>query len=101
MRLSKNQIHRRTAEMRDLWNSWDPIGVRSVWEDWPLDEYDSYLHPTLSLLESGASLQLIDEYLSHVELNQMGLSETAKSRVARLRFAASLREWYERNWSRT
>jgi hypothetical protein len=67
--------------------------------DWPRDEYDSYLGPTLRLLESGASLQAMAEYLAKIELEHMGQSETPKAKAARVAFAAELREWYERFWA--
>jgi hypothetical protein len=100
MRLSKHQYKKCTGELRDLWCRWDPIGVTSM-PDWPRDEYDAYLAPTLRLLESGASLQKIISYLMGVELDRMGLSETPKARSKRRAFAADLREWYETRWAST
>ena len=69
--------------------------------DWTRDEYDSYLGPTLRLLENGASQQEIAEYLATVELGRMGLSETPKARLRRNNFAAELRSWYEGKWQGT
>jgi hypothetical protein len=66
--------------------------------DWPRDEYDSYLGPTLRLLESGAPQHEIAKYLEDVTLGHMGLSETAAVKLDRLKFAAEIREWYEKNW---
>lgn len=98
MRLSKQQSRRRWAEARELWCKWDPIGVMSM-PDWPRDEYDSYVGPTLRLLESGASLQTLSQYLAQVELGHMGLSDSRQARSSRLAFAAELREWYEKHWA--
>jgi hypothetical protein len=98
MRLTKDQSRRRWAQIRDLWNDWDPIGVTAL-SDWPRDEYDAYLGPSLRLLESGASLQALRDYLADVELNRMGLSESPQAQKARLQFAAKLREWYEKHWA--
>ena len=78
MRLSKPDSRKRLREIRELWCQWDPIGIMTM-SDWPRDEYDSYLGPTLRLLESGASLQKIIEYLMTVELDRMGLSETPRA----------------------
>lgn len=98
MHLSKQQSRKRWDEVRDLWCKWDPIGVMSM-PDWPRDEYDSYLGRTLRLLESGASLQVISEYLAQVELEHMGLSDTKPAKSNRLAFAVELREWYEKHWA--
>ena len=98
MRLSKVQSRQRWAEVRSLWSEWDPIGVTSM-TDWPRDEYDSYLGPTLRLLESNAPVERIVDYLTEVELGHMGLSETERSKTRRAEFAARLREWYEKHWA--
>ncbi len=98
MSLTKQQSRKRWREIRDLWCEWDPIGVTSL-EDWPQDEYDSYLGPSLRMLETDASLQEICTYLAWVELEQMGLSETPAAQSGRLAFAARLREWYEKHWA--
>jgi hypothetical protein len=98
MRLTKEQSRARWAEIRELWCKWDPIGVMSM-PDWPRDEYDSYLGPTLRLLENGVSLQEIATYLAVVTLEHMGLKETAAANSSRLAFAVELREWYKKNWA--
>jgi hypothetical protein len=98
VRLTKERSRKRWAAVRDLWCKWDPIGVMSM-SDWPRDEYDSYLGPTLRLLESGASQQEIARYLAEVTLEHMGLSETPAAKRSRLTFAAELREWYATNWA--
>jgi hypothetical protein len=53
MRLTKEQSRTRWSQARDLWWTWDPIGVGSE-DNWPRDEYDAYLGPTFRLLEKGA-----------------------------------------------
>src|SRR5687767_9112915 len=98
MRLTKEQSRSRLAQIRDLWCKWDPIGVMAM-PDWPRDEYDAYLGPTLGLLERGASLEDVAGYLADVELNRMGLTETPTARSRRVAFAAELREWYDKNWA--
>ena len=101
MRLSKEQSRKRYSEMRELWAEWDPIGVFSLEDPWPRDEYDAYLGPTLRHLESGASIKVLEEYLAFVELEHMGLSNTKKAAAQRLLFAARLREWFEKYWTAT
>jgi hypothetical protein len=66
-RLDKSDSRERWRQIRDLWNEFDPIGVMGM-EDWPRDEYDSYLGPTLRLLEQDASLEEIQKYLAFVTL---------------------------------
>ena len=97
MRLSKEQSRQRWAEVRSLWCEWDPIGVMTM-TDWPRDEYDAYLGPTLRLLESGASQGQLVEYLAQIELEHMGLSESERARSRRAAFAGQLKAWYEAQW---
>jgi hypothetical protein len=100
MRLTKEQSRTRWAAARELWCKWDPIGVMGL-KDWPRDEYDAYLGPTLRLLEAGASLEKIASYLAEVELGRMGLSDTHEAQKARLAFAGRLLEWYATDWPAT
>jgi len=100
MRLNKEESRKRWAEIRSLWCEWDPIGVMSM-PDWPRDEYDSYLSPTLRLLERGASSQELIEYLSWAELEHMGLSESQQAQDRREAFAIQLKEWYEKHWAQS
>jgi hypothetical protein len=69
--------------------------------DWPRDEYDAYLGPTLRLLEAGASLDKMSAYLAEVELQRMGLNDTPLAQQARRAFAHRLIEWYAREWPAT
>ena len=54
-----------------LWEDWDPIGVN----EFPVaeDEYDSYIPDVTYLLESGANLSKLVDYLSWVRTDRMGL----------------------------
>jgi hypothetical protein len=83
--------------MRDLWDEFDPIGVMGM-ADWPRDEYDSYLGPTLRLLESRASVDELQGYFAQVTLEHMGLNETPQFEMARRNFAKRVRDWYETQW---
>jgi hypothetical protein len=100
VRLTKEQSRARWAALRDLWCKWDPIGVMAL-PDWPRDEYDAYLGPTLRLLEAEASLEKIASYLAEVELGRMGLNDTLQALEARRVFAGVLQEWYARDWPAT
>jgi hypothetical protein len=72
--------------MRAVLNAeWDPIGVAAM----VADEYDGYIAGLHRLLGCGASNHDVAEHLKVIEVEHMGLSETARDR--RLRVAASLR----------
>ena len=81
-------------DVRRLWNEWDPIGVGPEIGG-PADEYDSYLGPTLRLLEQRASVDELEQYLAQVTLQRMGLPESPRAETSRRRFAMRLSEWYE------
>ena len=99
-RLDKSDSRERWRQIRDLWNEFDPIGVMGI-KDWPRDEYDSYLGPTLRLLEQGASLEEIQKYLAFVTLEHMGLNETSRAEMSRRTFAKRLQDWYAEKWPAT
>jgi hypothetical protein len=57
--------------MRAVLNaSWDPIGVAEDVDD----EYDGYIGGILSLLRNDASVDVIAEHLSRIEVELMGLA---------------------------
>lgn len=99
-RLAKPDSRERWRQVRDLWNEFDPIGVMGM-DDWPRDEYESYLGQTLRLLEQGASLEEIQKYLAFVTLEHMGLNETPEFELSRRNFAKRLRDWYVEKWPGT
>jgi hypothetical protein len=88
--LDKEQSRKRIAEIRSLWNSWDPIGVAANVDD----EYNAYLAPTLRLLKENASTTEIVEYLKWVTGKQMGLSLSSGHK----KFAQQLQQWFAANW---
>jgi len=100
MILDKEQSGRRWIEIRARWNQWDPIGV-SPDNDGPQDEYDSYLGPSLRLLERSASQQEITEYLSHIVAEYMGLGAAGIQYSNPSKFASELQEWFSANWAGT
>jgi hypothetical protein len=81
----------RIDELRELWCDWDPIGCLSS-PNWPRDEYDSYLPQCLSLLQRGASVREIAEYLEWAAYQHMGLSLTGTSPAT---FAGQLVAWWQ------
>jgi hypothetical protein len=80
------------AALRSLWNEWDPIGVASPALQ---DEYDSYLAPTLSMLERGATEDGLAEYLSHLVRDYIGLGEEGVEYSKPREFARDLQAWFK------
>ena len=93
-RLEKGQSRERWRQARKLWNDWDPIGVFSIDSSWPLDEYESYVGPTLRLLERGASQNELASYFSKIAGDHMGLSAFPDPHS----FAERAKCWYEQDW---
>mgnify|MGYP006267547239 CR=1 FL=1 len=81
-------------EVRELWQSWDPIGKLDI-QGATQDEYDSYLEPTVRLLERGASVDEIEAYLEWVAFKRMGLPHV---QVHAREFAHVLQIWYSERW---
>jgi hypothetical protein len=93
MAKSSLQVEQRLAQLRALWCEWDPIGVLDD-PDWPRDEYDDYLQPTWQLLESGASVSAIAQYLNSVVGESLALGETGVMSTQPILFAAKLQDWF-------
>ena len=93
MRLSKEKRCQQLKEIHQLWCSWDPIGV-TIDPDWPQDEYDGYLEPTLHLLESGASEKQLTDYLASVVGEHMGLGLQGIEHSKPAIFSKKLCTWY-------
>jgi hypothetical protein len=91
--LDKAQSRQRIAEIRQLWNEWDPIGVAGSVDD----EYNAYLAPTLRLLERNASIEEIVAYVHWVTLEHMGLSQVSDPEL----FARRLQQWFGSKWAGT
>jgi hypothetical protein len=91
-KLSKEHARRRRAEIRQLLNEWDPIGVMGG-ADSPVDEYDCLAGPLLRLLERNASNEKILNFLSseledHFGLGHYGVDDIAKRS----------KMWFEERW---
>jgi len=91
----------RYREGRDLWNEFDPIGVFQIDGDWPKDEYESYVGPTLRLVIEGRAVAEIESYVGSVVHDRMGLSETEQGNKAIREFARKFVEWYQGRWAGT
>jgi hypothetical protein len=95
-RLDKQTSRRRWRELRDKWNEYDPIGVMDD-PDWPRDEYEAYVGPTLRLLEQGATVEDIVGYLEEASAC-MGLNF---DRPNSLQHSAEFVFWYQDKWRNT
>jgi hypothetical protein len=56
--------------------AWDPIGVANTG-----DEYDGYIAGIYSLLQSGASQQMLAKHLGSIEGKQMGLRGSSMDKL--------------------
>ena len=72
----QDELYRRADEV--IHYIWDPIGVAGVPE--ARDEYDSYLTHVFSLLINNSEVREIQNYLTQIEENNMGLSVNDLSR---------------------
>lgn len=99
-RLEKQESRNRWREIRDLWNEWDPIGVYPA-DGGPEDEYESYLGPSLRLLEQKAGADEITKYLSHIVGEYMGLGTAGINYSKPAEFAKKLQNWYAEKWPDT
>jgi len=57
-----------------LWQEWDPIGVNDIQA--ASDEYDTYALQVSGMVAKGSSEREIAEYLTWVETERMGLSDS-------------------------
>jgi len=75
---------------------WDPIGISAI--SGAADEYDSYLAPTLRLLEREAPTEEIAQFLDRIAFERMGLSSVI---VPSSEFAGRLQLWFASRWRGT
>ena len=97
-RLSKEESRQRYAEGRKLWNEFDPIGVFTIDKDWPQDEYQGYVGPSLRIMEEGQDSMKLSEYVRWVVHDRMGLSSTDALAAAIISFSVKFTEWYRSKW---
>jgi hypothetical protein len=86
----KMAVRHKEAELRDLLNGWDPLGVYEPESGAPLDEYDC-LHKVIGTLQRGASEAEISAFLTAELRDHFGI-DPEHSRPAD--FAATLYAWY-------
>jgi hypothetical protein len=92
MRLAAAALKRRFAELRDLVNEWDPIGLINTGA--PEDEYDCLVGPILRRLEAETSVHEIAAFLDHEMVEHFGVSGVTGS----LAFAVKAQAWYIERW---
>jgi hypothetical protein len=97
MRLSRVQLRERYAELRDVVNRWDPIGVMDD-QTWPRDEYDCLVGPLLRRLEEGAPISALASFLQAEFTDRFGLSISGEHVN---RWAREARHWYDARWPAT
>ena len=75
---------------------WDPIGVMPGpgSADGPLDEYDAYAPGIVSLLRGGANADALEEYLTEVRTQRMGLPRALGADRA---VASEIADWWSTN----
>lgn len=95
-RLDKAQSRQCWAELRDIWNEFDPIGVMSL-PDWPRNEYESYCGPSMRLLEQNASDEEFEAYVRSA-LDYMGCS--AGDHNVKY-FIRKMKVWFPNKWPET
>ena len=92
MTMSKEQSRDRWFGLRHLFCEWDPIGVMDD-PEWPRDEYDCMVGPSLRMLEAGASAGEIADYLHRETTEHFGLKGDLSNCAE---FAARLKAWFPR-----
>lgn len=95
IKLSKEQSRKRFAELRTLWNKFDPIGVHGdELNENCIDEYDTYVGQSLRYLEKSQFIQLYF-YIKSVCRNHMELNIPS---WAILKFTYHCQKWFWTNW---
>ena len=91
MRLSREQLRSRVAELRALVGDHDPFGLLAAGA--PVDEYDEIVGPLLRQLEHGADAAAISAWLESEVANQYGLAAMQPADLA-----AAAVAWYASSW---
>ena len=91
MRLSRDQLRTRFAELRALVSRHDPFGLQAVGA--PADEYDDIVGPLLRHLEGGASSAVITAWLETEVATHYGLAPRHPAPLA-----AAAHRWYTEGW---
>src|SRR3954470_7824833 len=91
MRLSRDQLRTRFAELRALVGRHDPFGLLS--HGAPADEYDDIVGPLLRRLERGESAEGIAAWLKGEVANNYGLPPAMPDTLA-----VDAAAWYATAW---
>lgn len=84
------------SRLREIgWSKWDPIGIGRLNQDWPADEYDSYLLQAAGQLWHGQADEAVADYLVNIETDCMGLTAVPGLRSRALDVAKTIREYVE------
>jgi len=89
MQMEKLDKHKLLASCRNLWNEFDPIGVRSL-DPEIVDEYDFYLSHTADLVKEGADRDKLTAYVENCVHVNMGLRKTTIGDNATAEFVQKL-----------
>src|SRR5436190_21775407 len=95
MRITAAALKRRFAELQDLVNEWDPIGL--IQAGAPEDEYDCLVGPILRRLEDHTPVHEIAAFLDHEMVDHFGVTGVTGS----LAFAVGVEAWYAERWPHT
>ncbi len=93
--LKEEDALKRWKEISALWYEWNPLDVQAGSEAMK-DKYDKYLGASLLLLENGASIEELSNYLKSVAENYLDLTESDQLKPEE--FAVKLKNWYQKNW---
>lgn len=85
------ELYRRIDEI--LYYQWDPIGVSDV--VWSRDEYQNYLPTVFKLVLEKSNKEEIEDYLSKVVTDQMGLRSDKKHNMKIVDMFFDLRDCIE------
>ena len=96
-RLTREQLRQRYAELRDLVNEWDPIGVMDD-PEWPRDEYDCLVGPVLRHLEAGDARDVIVAFLTTELADHFGLD---RATIRPHMFVERAATWFAARWEGT
>ncbi len=92
-------------ELRDMWNTYDPIGVYHFADDkaeWSQDEYDGYHGITLKLLKGKADHYKFFKHLKQIVTVNMGITWNEQLEAHTNTFIKGLNDWFAKgeHWTK-
>jgi hypothetical protein len=94
VRITAQELRTRYAELRELVNSWDPVGL--IEAGLPEDEYDCVVGPILRRLEERQNAAAIAAFLDSEFCDHFGAVARDSSS-----FAVRAVSWYTERWPDT